>query len=61
VGDATLFIRSDEVEQCWRIVQPLIDGFDRVAVPLAHYPAGSWGPPEAEALLGEAGDRWRVP
>jgi glucose-6-phosphate 1-dehydrogenase len=61
VGDATLFIRSDEVEQSWRIVQPLIDGFDRVAVPLAHYPAGSWGPPEADALLAECGDRWRVP
>ena len=61
VGDATLFIRSDEVDQSWRIVQPLIDGFDRVAVPLAHYAAGSWGPIEAEALLGEAGDTWRVP
>jgi glucose-6-phosphate 1-dehydrogenase len=61
VGDATLFIRSDEVDQSWRIVQPLIDGFDRVAVPLAHYPAGSWGPGEAGALLGEAGDSWRVP
>jgi glucose-6-phosphate 1-dehydrogenase len=61
VGDATLFIRSDEVEQSWRIVQPLIDGFDRVAVPLAHYTAGSWGPREADALLGEAGDTWRAP
>ena len=38
VGDATLFIRSDEVDQSWRIVQPLIDGFDRVAVPLARLP-----------------------
>jgi glucose-6-phosphate 1-dehydrogenase len=61
VGDATLFIRSDEVEQSWRIVQPLIDAFDRVAVPLAHYPAGSWGPQEAERLLGESGDTWRAP
>ena len=61
VGDATLFIRSDEVEQSWRIVQPLIDGFDQVVVPLARYPAGSWGPAEADALLAESGDRWRVP
>ncbi|HEV2993280.1 MAG TPA: glucose-6-phosphate dehydrogenase [Acidimicrobiia bacterium] len=61
VGDATLFIRTDEVEQSWRIVQPLIDGFDQVAVPLAHYPAGSWGPPEADVLLAERGARWRVP
>jgi len=61
VGDATLFIRSDEVEQSWRIVQPLIDGFDSVAVPLAHYPAGSWGPTEADALLGGFDTRWRLP
>jgi glucose-6-phosphate 1-dehydrogenase len=61
VGDATLFIRSDEVEESWRIVQPLVDGFDRVAVPLARYPAGSWGPDEASELIGESGDEWRVP
>ncbi len=61
VGDATLFIRSDEVEESWRIVQPLVEGFDRVAVPLAQYPAGSWGPREAAELIGECGDSWREP
>jgi glucose-6-phosphate 1-dehydrogenase len=61
VGDATLFIRSDEVEQSWRIFQPLIDGFERAALPLSHYPAASWGPPEADALVRECGDTWRVP
>ncbi len=61
VGDATLFIRSDEVDQSRRIVQPLIDAFERVALPLAYYPAGSWGPEEAAALLQECGDTWRVP
>jgi glucose-6-phosphate 1-dehydrogenase len=61
VGDATLFIRSDEVDQSWRIVQPLIDGFERVALPLAYYPAGTWGPEGAEALPRECGDSWRVP
>jgi len=61
VGDATLFIRSDEVDQSWRIVQPLIDGFERVALPLAYYPAGTWGPEEAGALPRECGDTWRVP
>jgi glucose-6-phosphate 1-dehydrogenase len=59
VGDATLFLRTDEVEHSWRIVQPLIDGFEHDAVPLAHYRAGSWGPPEADALLG-GDDVWRV-
>jgi glucose-6-phosphate 1-dehydrogenase len=61
VGDATLFIRSDEVDESWRIVQPLIDGFERVALPLAYYPAGTWGPEEAGALPRECGDTWRVP
>ena len=50
VGDATLFIRGDEVDECWRIVQPLVDAFDAGELPVATYPAGSWGPPEADVL-----------
>jgi glucose-6-phosphate 1-dehydrogenase len=61
MGDATLFIRSDEVEECWRIVQPLIDGFTSGDVPLATYPAGSWGPHEADVLIAACGDEWREP
>jgi glucose-6-phosphate 1-dehydrogenase len=66
LGDATLFIRADEVEQAWRVVQPLIDAFEAGTVPLSFYPAGSWGPAEADELLVEpvAGgipDRWRTP
>lgn len=66
LGDATLFIRSDEVLQAWHVVQPLIDAFEAGAVPLSFYPAGTWGPDEAEALLVEAGpggvrDSWRTP
>jgi glucose-6-phosphate 1-dehydrogenase len=59
LGDPTLFIRSDEVDQAWRIVQPLVDCFGDPSFPLAEYPAGSWGPPEADALL-ERDDHWRV-
>lgn len=51
LGDATLFLRNDEVLEAWRIVQPLVDAFTSGRVPLSFYPAGSWGPPEAEALL----------
>jgi glucose-6-phosphate 1-dehydrogenase len=61
VGDATLFIRSDEVDQSWQIVQPLIDGFDRVALPLGMYPAGSWGPATADSLMLGSSDTWRCP
>lgn len=56
IGDASHFTRHDGVEECWRIVQPLLD-----APPKAiRYPQGSWGPPEAEKLtLGSGG--WRGP
>ncbi len=61
-GDATLFIRSDEVLQSWRIVMPLVEAFQHNALPLFFYPAGTWGPPEADALFGhEADDHWRTP
>jgi glucose-6-phosphate 1-dehydrogenase len=61
VGDTTLFIRSDEVEQCWRIVDPIITHWtnDDTGIPL--YEAGSWGPREADELLARDGRRWHVP
>ncbi len=46
-GDQTLFVRSDEVEEAWRLYTPLL-----VNRPLVHpYPAGTMGPPEAERIL----------
>ncbi len=60
VGDPTLFIREDEVEQAWRVVQPLIDAFREARIPLSFYPAGTWGPREADALLA-GDDTWRNP
>jgi glucose-6-phosphate 1-dehydrogenase len=55
-GDSTHFTRQDSVEETWRIVQPLLDD----PPPVKPYPPGSWGPDEAEALLGEYGP-WRGP
>jgi glucose-6-phosphate 1-dehydrogenase len=60
LGDATLFIRADEVAQAWRIVQPLLDAFEGGQAPLRMYPTGSWGPAEADDLLDD-GDTWREP
>jgi glucose-6-phosphate 1-dehydrogenase len=61
IGDSTLFMRADMVEQAWRIVQPVLDAWaeDRVAE-LPIYPAGSSGPGEADALLARDGRRWRA-
>ena len=55
-GDRTLFVRSDEVEQAWRLYTPLLEADLRPSF----YRAGSWGPQEADALLSSRGDGWRV-
>jgi glucose-6-phosphate 1-dehydrogenase len=51
-GDASHFTRQDNVEECWRIVQPLLDSPPKV-IP---YAQGSWGPPEAAKLTNGFGD-----
>lgn len=51
IGDPTLFIRTDEVQQAWKIVDPILNGFAEDLVPLFFYEAGSWGPKEADRLL----------
>jgi glucose-6-phosphate 1-dehydrogenase len=45
-GDSSHFTRQDNVEECWRIVAPLLEQPPKAIV----YPQGSWGPPEAERL-----------
>jgi len=60
LGDPTLFIRADEAEGAWSILQPVMDGWSRDAH-AARYPAGTWGPEEAEELLGHDGREWRRP
>ncbi len=49
-GDAALAVRGDAAEQCWRIVQPVLDAWHRGEVPLEEYPAGSSGPRQWPAL-----------
>ena len=61
IGDPTLFMRADMVEQTWRIVQPVLDAWAKNgAADLPIYPAGSSGPTEADALLDRGGRRWRI-
>jgi glucose-6-phosphate 1-dehydrogenase len=61
VGDPTLFIRTDEVEQAWRIVDPVLKAWEDPDFPLARYKAGTWGPREADRLLEADGRQWRSP
>ena len=59
-GDATLFIRSDEVDQAWRIVEPMLNAWEvKGDVPLCRYQAGTWGPRDSDLLLARYGHRWR--
>jgi len=61
VGDATLFIRSDEVEQAWRIVDPYLQAWSEPGAGLTFYPAGTWGPRLADLLVERSGNTWRNP
>jgi glucose-6-phosphate 1-dehydrogenase len=63
-GDATLFTRSDEIEEAWEILEPVFEVFQSEdsgsLVPSASYVSGSWGPSEADALLiRKHGAGWR--
>ena len=61
-GDAALFIRSDEIESAWQIVDPVIDGWenDPAAPPMQTYEEGSWGPCAAHELLEREEHLWRI-
>ncbi len=56
VGDASHFTRQDNVEECWRVVQPLLDAPPKVRP----YAQGSWGPEEAAKVTDGFGG-WRGP
>jgi glucose-6-phosphate 1-dehydrogenase len=62
MGDSTLFQRADMVEAAWAVVQPILDVWN--ALPprdFPNYPAGAWGPAQADELLRREGREWRDP
>jgi glucose-6-phosphate 1-dehydrogenase len=60
IGDPTLFMRRDAVEAAWDWVMPILDRWNAQNAPLPTYPAGGWGPKEADCLIENAGRRWRA-
>lgn len=60
-GDATLFMRSDQVEQAWKVVMPILDYWAHQGASIAIYPAGSWGPEASSQLLARDGRLWVEP
>jgi glucose-6-phosphate 1-dehydrogenase len=61
-GDATLFARRDEVENAWRFIDEIENAWHKSDTPptMHEYPAGSWGPKEADDLLRADGREWRL-
>ena len=61
-GDATLFARTEEVLEAWKFLSPVIDCWKNDKdVPLFGYPAGTWGPENADNLIEDKKMTWRYP
>jgi glucose-6-phosphate 1-dehydrogenase len=61
-GDATLFMRADQVVSAWAVVNPVLDVWGSVAPSdFPNYEPGSWGPESAEVLIAQDGRSWLQP
>jgi glucose-6-phosphate 1-dehydrogenase len=58
-GDRSLFLRYDEVEQAWRVIDPVLRSWTGVRNNIHTYQAGSWGPSESRKLFEKNEHRWR--
>lgn len=58
-GNATLFMRADQVEAAWKIIMPILEAWEnRPPVDFPNYSPDSWGPEDAEALIARDGHNW---
>ena len=61
-GDATLFMRADQVEQAWKVVDPVLQAWaDSPPAEFPNYASGTWGPAAADRLLARSGRAWFEP
>jgi len=59
-GDAALFTRNDGIERAWRLIDPVVQGWESPDTPpMVTYRVGSWGPAEADELLARDDHVWR--
>jgi len=62
LGDATLFMRGDQVESAWRLIMPVLEAWEaNPAVDFPNYAAGTWGPESATMLVARDGNNWLAP
>ncbi len=61
-GDSTLFIRRDEIEASWRIIDRITETWKQLPPDTVYpYQAGSWGPEAANELIEKDGRHWEIP
>ena len=58
-GDHSLFLRSDEVEASWNVIEPVLRSWDSHRDYIHTYTAGSWGPDDSLRLFEKEGQHWR--
>jgi glucose-6-phosphate 1-dehydrogenase len=62
LGDATLFMRADQVEASWSVLDPILQAWaDQKPADFPNYPAGTWGPQAADTLIEKDGRSWLQP
>jgi glucose-6-phosphate 1-dehydrogenase len=62
LGDSTLFIRRDEIEASWSVIDSITKVWERTdQSPVHPYVAGTWGPKEADDLIAKDGRAWDNP
>ena len=59
LGDATLFTRSDEIEEQWGLVDAIVSLWQRDRISFPNYAAGIWGPAASDELIHRDGRSWR--
>jgi glucose-6-phosphate 1-dehydrogenase len=61
-GDQTLFMRADQIDAAWNLLQPVLENWQRhPAVDFPNYAAGSWGPESGEGLIARDRRSWLAP
>ncbi|MEX2028101.1 MAG: glucose-6-phosphate dehydrogenase [Candidatus Curtissbacteria bacterium] len=61
LGDQSLFMSEELIEQSWKIVDPIEEAWSKNSVSLTTYKPGSWGPKEADELIEKDGRKWLAP
>jgi glucose-6-phosphate 1-dehydrogenase len=57
-GDATLFMRIDQVEEAWKVIEPVLNAWKTQPADFPNYEPGSWGPDADIKMMERDGRRW---